>query len=81
MPTWTENFWIHCNHCEASVQYFAILHAPKETYKIENRYPLTLIRKNKCRSLLQKCLCQMIVVVRHLLTVAGQDHSPLRQKL
>ena len=35
--------FLHINQCKTSVQYFAILHAVKETYKTENTYTLTNI--------------------------------------
>ena len=48
----------HINQCDASVQYFAILHADKETLNTKNTLTLTFIRKIKRRSTMRQCLRQ-----------------------
>ena len=42
--------YCHINQCDASVEYFAIFHAVKETLNTKNTLTLTSIRKNKRRS-------------------------------
>ena len=55
--------YCHINQCNASVQYFAILHAnkycmiaEKQTYKTESMFILTSIGKDKCRSMMRQIL-------------------------
>ena len=62
--------YCHKNQCDASEQYFAILHADKETLNTKNTLTLTFIRKNKRRSTMRQCLRQKTFVVRHTMIVA-----------
>ena len=48
----------HMNQCDASVQYFAILHAVRETYDTENTFTFSFILKNKRHSTMQQSLWQ-----------------------
>ena len=63
------NIYIYCmakiycdiNQCDASLQYFAILHAVKEIHNTENKLTLTFIRKNvaaPCDSVCDKNICR-----------------------
>ena len=58
--------YCHINQCDANVQYFAILHAVKETHNTKNILTLTFICKSKCRSTMRQCLRQKTFVVRHM---------------
>ena len=66
--------YCHINQCDASVQYFAILHAVKETHNAKNTFTLTFMRKNKCRSTMRQCLRQKTFVAR-------QNHYIVRRKI
>ena len=66
--------YCHINQCDASVKYFAILHAVKETLNTKNTLTLTFIRKNKRRSTMQQCL-------RKKTFVARQNHYVVRRKI
>ena len=48
--------YCHINQCDASVPYFAILHAVKEILNTKNTLTLTFISKNKRRSTMRQCL-------------------------
>ena len=50
--------YCHINQWDASVQYFAILHAVKEIHNTKNTLTLVFILKNKCRSTMRHCLQQ-----------------------
>ena len=54
--------YCHINQCDASLQYFAILHAVKETHNTKNTLTLTFIRKSKCHSTMRQCLRQKTFV-------------------
>ena len=73
--------YCHINQCDASVQYFAILHAVKETLHTKNTLTLTFIRKNKRRSTMRQCLRQKTFVARHTMIVARQNHYVTRRKI
>ena len=73
--------YCHINQCDASGQYFAILHTVNETHNTKNTLTLTFIRKNKCRSTMQQCLRQKTFVGRHMTIVAQQNHYKVRQKI
>ena len=73
--------YCHINQCDASVQYFAVLHAVKETHNTKNTLTLTFIRKNKCRSTIRQCLREKIFVTRHMTIVARQNHYIVRRKI
>ena len=62
---------IYCdiNQCDASVQYFSILHAVKETHNTKNTLTLTFIRKTKPRSTMR----QKLFVARHMTIVATES--------
>ena len=67
---------IHChiNQWDASVQYFAILHAVKDIHNNKNTLTLFFIVKNKHRSTMRHCLQQKTFVARHMTIVARQNH-------
>ena len=50
--------YCHINQWDASVQYFAILHAVKEIRNTKNTLTLVFILKNKRRSTMRHCLQQ-----------------------
>ena len=62
--------YYHVNQCDASVQYFAILHAAKATHNTKNTLTLTFIPKNKRCSTMRQCLRQKTFVARHMTIVA-----------
>ena len=72
--------YCHINQCDASVQYFAILHAHKyctmsrKPRRLKITYTLTFIRKNKRRSAMRQSLQQKAFVAR-------QNSGAVRQKL
>ena len=57
--------YCHITQCNAIVQYFAILHAVRETYNIKDTFTLTFIRKNKRRSTMRQSLRQKSFVARN----------------
>ena len=79
--------YCHINQCNASVQYFAILHADKyctiseKPIKLKMRSLLTFIPKNKRRSMMRQILRQKNFVARYMPMVARQNHCVVRQKL
>ena len=79
--------YCHINQCDASVQYFAILHVDKilhdfrEIYKTENTLTLTFIGKNKRRCTIRQCLRQNTFVAPHMTIVARQSHYIVRRKI
>ena len=70
--------YCHINQCDASVQYFAILHTDKyctlsrKPITQKNTLTLTFLRKNKCRSTMRQCL-------RRKTFVARQNHYIVRR--
>ena len=79
--------YCHINHCNASVQYFAILHAHKYcTMSRKHRrlktdtHTLTFIPKSKRCSAIQQSLRQKVFVSRHMSIVARQNSCVVRQK-
>ena len=66
--------YCHINQWDASVQYFAILHAVKEIHNAKNTLTLVFILKNKRRSTMRHCLQQQKFVARHMTIVARQNH-------
>ena len=50
---------LYINQCKASVEYFSILHAVKQTYRTENPCTLTLKVNIKCHSMLRHSLRQI----------------------
>ena len=72
--------YCHINQWDASVQYFAILHADKYLHAVKeirntkNTLTLVFILKNKRRSTMRHCLQQKTFVARHLTIVARQNH-------
>ena len=66
--------YCHINQLDASVQYFAILHAVKEIHNTKNTLTLVFIFKNKRRSTMRHCLEQKTFVARHMTIVARQNH-------
>ena len=71
----------HINEWNASVQYFAILHAVKETHNTKNTLTSTFIRKNKYRSTMRQFLGQKTFVARHMTIVARQNHYVVQRKI
>ena len=69
---------IYCqiNQCNASVQYFAILHVVSETYVTKNTFTLTFLHKNKCHSTMRQTLQQIKVCHKtYMLIVMQQNFS------
>ena len=72
--------YCHINQWDASVQYFAILHADKyctlsrKSVTLKNTLTLVFILKNKRRSTMRHCLQQKTFVERHMTIVARQNH-------
>ena len=61
--------YCHINQCNVTVQYFAILHDFRETFKTENTFNLTFIRKNKRGRMMRQILGQNRFVARHMAMV------------
>ena len=72
--------YCHINQCDASVKYFAILHAHKyctmsrKPKRLKIKYTLTFIRKNKRHSAMRQSLQQKAFV-------AQQNSGGVRQKI
>ena len=66
--------YCHINQWDASVQYFAILHAVKEIHNTKNTLTLVFILNNKRRNTMRHCLQQKTFVARHMTIVAQQNH-------
>ena len=55
--------YCHIIQCNATVQYFAILHSVKENYKTENKFTFTFKHKNKRCSRMRPNLRQITSVL------------------
>ena len=73
--------------CNASVQYFAIMHVDKyctiseNPIKLKIRFFWNFIRKNKRHSMIQQVLQQITFEAQHIVIVARQNRCVARQKL
>ena len=67
--------YCHINQCDASVEYFAILHAVKETFNTKHTLTLTFIRKNKRRSTMRVFATKNICCATESLCSATKNFS------